>query len=762
MRLPLLILTFLHLALLPARSAPLPAVRVTSQPAGFTTGDPPQPFRPWGLNYGNAGRLIEDFWDTEWQTLAEDFAEMKALGANVVRVHLQFPKFMLSAREANPGALKKLTDLLALAESTGLYLDLTGLACYRTEDVPKWYDALGETDRWAAQSVFWEAIARTCAGHTAVFCYDLINEPLSPGGKREPGTWYSGKKLGGYDFLQMISLDPGARSRTEIARQWIRLLTAAIRKHDTRTPITVGMLPTVAGWGHMSGFIPAELAPELDFISGHIYPESGKANDAIERTTTFSVGKPLVIEETAVLFCNKDELSQYLTRSAQWAHGWMMHYDGQPLHELGALKKTSKWTIANAMWLASLELFNAGPPAPPAKPEPDFLLRDGDTCVFLGDSITAARGYTKVVEHYTLMRFPSRQVRFYNAGKGGDTASGCLERLERDVFNRGATIVTVALGVNDIGWGMKADAEHRQRYLDGIREIVTRCRARSVRVVVCSPAITAEAPDKAETGFLQKMTDDGMALARSLGAHTIDLQRGMREIQRRILDANSRESDPKKHTKLHVEDGVHLNDLGQLAMAFSMIKGLGAPADVSSATLDWNTATATTASACTLTEIQKSDNGLRFTRLDEASPLNLGILSGLNYRWIPIPESINRQLLTITNLPPGDYNIMAGGRPLGKASAQKLASGLNISSMTADGWQPGGPWDARSISVKELVDARDYLLQGTSLRHTFDTAHPDTPGLDRSAGDIDDSLTNLMRRTAKPQPCRFEIRRIEK
>jgi lysophospholipase L1-like esterase len=79
----------------------------------------------------------------------------------------------------------------------------------------------------------------------------------------------------------------------------------------------------------------------------------------------------------------------------------------------------------------------------------DFALRDGDTVAFLGDSITAARGYTKVVEHYTLMRFPERRVQFVNAGKGGDTAISVIQRLERDVFGRGATVVTVALGVND-------------------------------------------------------------------------------------------------------------------------------------------------------------------------------------------------------------------------------------------------------------------------------------------------------------------------
>ena len=71
----------------------------------------------------------------------------------------------------------------------------------------------------------------------------------------------------------------------------------------------------------------------------------------------------------------------------------------------------------------------------------DFAIRDGDTVVFLGDSITAARQYGKVIEDYTLLRFPNRKVKFVNAGKGGETARGSLDRLDASVFGRGATLV---------------------------------------------------------------------------------------------------------------------------------------------------------------------------------------------------------------------------------------------------------------------------------------------------------------------------------
>src|SRR5437868_5950746 len=82
----------------------------------------------------------------------------------------------------------------------------------------------------------------------------------------------------------------------------------------------------------------------------------------------------------------------------------------------------------------------------------EFALKDGDTVVFLGDSITAGRGYTQMIENYTLLRFPQRHVQFFNAGKGGETAFGAISRLNSDVFVHKPTVVTVAYGINDIGW----------------------------------------------------------------------------------------------------------------------------------------------------------------------------------------------------------------------------------------------------------------------------------------------------------------------
>ena len=146
---------------------------------------------PWGFNYDHdaTGRLIENYWDAEWEKVEADFAQMKKLGANVVRVHLQFAKFTTAADKPDEKALDRLAKLLRVAETNGLYLDLTGLGCYHKKDVPAWYDGLSESDRWDAQARFWSAVAGRCAKSPAIFCYDLMNEPVVAVGPRKDGDW---------------------------------------------------------------------------------------------------------------------------------------------------------------------------------------------------------------------------------------------------------------------------------------------------------------------------------------------------------------------------------------------------------------------------------------------------------------------------------------------------------------------------------------------------------------------------------------------
>lgn len=334
-----------------ARTGNMPWVIVAKDKKTFVL-ESGKPFTPWGFNYDHDadGRLIEDYWDEKWQTVEAHFGQMKKLGAKVVRIHLQVGKFMEGPDKANEKALARLDKLLRLAEKERLYLDLTGLGCYHKKDVPDWYDKLAEKDRWDVQARFWRAVAGRCAESPAVFCYDLMNEPVVPGGK---GKDWLGPPFGGKHFVQFITLDQQDRPRPDIARQWVRYLTAAIRENDKRHLITVGLVDwSLDRPGLTSGFVPAKIADDLDFISVHIYPAKGNVKDALETLAGYSVGKPVVIEETFPLKCSPEELGDFIEGSKKHAAGWIGFYWGKTPQEL---RRSN--TIADAITLGWLELF---------------------------------------------------------------------------------------------------------------------------------------------------------------------------------------------------------------------------------------------------------------------------------------------------------------------------------------------------------------------------------------------------------------------
>jgi len=329
-------------------------VSVSPDKKGFVLEASGKKFVPWGFNYDHdeKGRLLEDYWEAEWPKVERAFRDMKKLGANVVRVHLQLGRFMEDAEKPNAKALDQLKKLLALAEAEGLYLDITGLGCYHKADVPAWYDKLSEQDRWSTQARFWEAVAKVSAPSPAVFCYDLMNEPVVPAGKRKDADWL-GPAFGGKHFVQVVSLDQKDRPRAEIAAQWIRHLSTAIRKVDKRHLITVGLVDwSLDRKGMTSGFVPEKIIDDLDFVCVHLYPEKGKLDEAMKTLEGFSLGKPVVIEETFPLKCSMAEFAEFVKSSRKHACGWVGFYWGTPPEELRKSK-----TIGDAIQLSWLEFF---------------------------------------------------------------------------------------------------------------------------------------------------------------------------------------------------------------------------------------------------------------------------------------------------------------------------------------------------------------------------------------------------------------------
>lgn len=341
------------------RKAALEWIEDSQDKTHFVLAGSGKKFVAWGVNYDHddAGRLLEDYWDAEWDTVAADFREIKELGANTVRIHLQVGKFMQSAEQPNQANLDRLAKLLRLAEVTGLYLDITGLGCYHKQDIPAWYDELDEAGRWEVQARFWRAVAGVCKDSPAVFCYDLMNEPVVSGGKGK-NTWLVDEALGGKYFVQRLTLDLGGRTQQEVAKQWVAKLTGAIREVDERHMITVGSIP----WAHVfKGAKPLFESPEvggpLDFYSVHFYPKSGEVEKALEALKVYDVGKPLVVEEFFPLACSIEEADEFIDKSKNYVDGYISFYWGATIEE-----NEEKNTIGAAITAKWLKYFRDGAP----------------------------------------------------------------------------------------------------------------------------------------------------------------------------------------------------------------------------------------------------------------------------------------------------------------------------------------------------------------------------------------------------------------
>ncbi len=342
------------------RDSTLEPVRISNDRRHFVLSPSGAEFRPWGFNYDHDrnNRLLEEYWDQEWDTVTADFEEMRLLGANTVRIHLQVSNLMKSETEPNPDSLHQLARLLVLAETNGLRLDITGLGCYDKRDVPRWYNDLDEAPRWEVQARFWDAVSRTCAHSPAVFCYDLMNEPIVTEDKQ--GREWTPGAFGDRYFVQRLTLDFRGRSQKQIAKAWVNKIVKAIRKNDRQHLVTVGAIPWALTWPTAKPlFYSKEVSENLDFVCLHFYPNKGQVPQALRALAVYDIGKPIVIEEMFPLNCSTAELDEFIDGSRKLATGWIGFYWGKTIAEYRA----SKRDIAEGMALDWLEYFAKKGPA---------------------------------------------------------------------------------------------------------------------------------------------------------------------------------------------------------------------------------------------------------------------------------------------------------------------------------------------------------------------------------------------------------------
>lgn len=128
------------------------------------------------------------------------------------------------------------------------------------------------------------------------------------------------------------------------------------------------------------------------------------------------------------------------------------------------------------------------------------FIKPNDCVVFLGDSITAQRLYTKYVEdYYFTATHPGMKVTFVNAGVGGDRSSAALNRVQKDVIEQKPTVVTICFGMNDAAYRRTVDMKGLETFKDGLSKLISTIRSQTnARVVLLT---TTCVDDKGHDGL---------------------------------------------------------------------------------------------------------------------------------------------------------------------------------------------------------------------------------------------------------------------
>lgn len=215
--------------------------------------------------------------------------------------------------------------------------------------------------------------------------------------------------------------------------------------------------------------------------------------------------------------------------------------------------------IATLLLLLALSAF--------AKP----FIRPNDRVVFLGDSITAQKLYTQYVQNFYGAYHPDWKVGFVNAGVGGDTSSGAVNRVQKDVINQNPTVVTICFGMNDAAYRPTVDPEGLKKFSDGMKQLISVIREKTkARIVLLSTTCVDPHRNEKLAGYnttLAAFVAETKRIAESEKLPFIDLHHTMlKQLEK------GQAADPGFTL---IPDSVHPNEAGHTLMTLTILKAWG-------------------------------------------------------------------------------------------------------------------------------------------------------------------------------------------
>ncbi len=204
-----------------------------------------------------------------------------------------------------------------------------------------------------------------------------------------------------------------------------------------------------------------------------------------------------------------------------------------------------------------------------------FIPKESSFC-FIGDSITAAEGFTRIIIDYFVLNFPDRHIKFYNTAIPGFTSGGTLKYWEDLITPYHPTHATIMFGMNDLGRSLYADSARITEELLKKRENSLRVFSANMETVLdklkdasyllMTPTPYDESPSI--PGPLYGGYDNTLAKA---SATLLSTYPDTLDLHSLLSDANAKVTE----TTIIGPDRVHPGNIGQVLIAKHILEKMG-------------------------------------------------------------------------------------------------------------------------------------------------------------------------------------------
>lgn len=409
-----------------------------------------------------------------------------------------------------------------------------------------------------------------------------------------------------------------------------------------------------------------------------------------------------------------------------------------------------------------------------AQAAPIVPVKANDVWVMAGDSITAQRLHSNYIEAWYRTHYPELNLRFRNSGIGGNRTGNILQRFDYDIAAFKPTIVSIELGMNDVGSG-----ENPALYIKEMKEIIAKIRAINAQPVLISssPVNDGSLMDDWKSERCKNIhpyTEALKKLGQEENVPVIDQYHPLltlwgknkpyEEAATLIARIPALTRDPsmpgadalRAYAKAWQDSGktvvslggdpVHPGPVGQYMMAAEILKGIGVDGLVSAATLKAD-GSVVAQEACKITESSAKDGVLTFTRLDDRTPWPLIAAAHDAAKLMPAICDMTRYMLTVTGLPEGKYEIAMDGKPVATVTAAELAAGCNLCAA------PGGEIVTRATAIIGEISA---LQSGYNNNFRAASKAGDAAKLAEAAKAIDAQDAKIAE-LCKPKAVKFTV-----